>query len=423
MTSITARADRRLIRANHKSQRFVFVELTAPPATQARKRPPVNLAFVLDRSGSMSGGKLELAKRAVEEAIGRLDAHDRFSVVVYDEVIDVAVETTPASAEARHNAVTRLASIEARGSTNLGEGWLRGCEQVAAHLSSEGVDRCLLLTDGLANVGVTNSEELAHHATELRARGVSTTTFGVGNDFDEQLLQAMADAGGGHFYYIADAAQIRDHIASEVGETLEVVARDVELEFTVADGVQVEPISPHPAHARGSRAIVVLGDLVADQAVDVVLRLTFPYGQVGRETGVILAVNDSEGVFGSLGANEARLTWAYADNASNDAQPRDTEVDRAVARMFASRARQEALFRNRAGDYIHARWALDATARRIRGYAGRDPELRAMVSELEAESFIYAAPMAEPDRKQRHFASSNQARTRTAMGAAIKRSR
>jgi len=89
--------------------------------------------------------------------------------------------------------------------------------------------------------------------------------------------------------------------------------------------------------------------------------------------------------------------------------------------MFASRARQEALFRNRAGDYIHARWALDATARRIRGYAGRDPELRAMVSELEAESFIYAAPMPEQDRKQRHFASSNQARTRTAMGAAVKR--
>lgn len=85
MTSITVRADRRLIRSSARSQRFVLVELTAPPATQIRRRPPVNLAFVLDRSGSMSGEKIALAKRAVEEAIGRFDARDRFSIVVYDD--------------------------------------------------------------------------------------------------------------------------------------------------------------------------------------------------------------------------------------------------------------------------------------------------------------------------------------------------
>ncbi len=421
MTSIIARADRRLIRANHKSQRFVLVELTAPAATHARPRPPVNLAFVLDRSGSMSGGKLDLAKRAVEEALGRLDTRDRFSIVVYDEVIDVVVESTPASGETRRNAVSRLASVEPRGSTNLGDGWLRGCEQVAAHLAADGVDRCLLLTDGLANVGMTDPDELSRHAAELRTRGVSTTTFGVGNDFDERLLQAMADAGGGHFYYIADAAQIRDHIASEVRETLEVVARDVELELVVADGVRAEPISPHPAQSRGGRAVIDLGDLVADQALDVVLRLTFPYGTIGRETGVIVAVNDHDGVFKGAGADDARLTWAYAADAANDAQPRTTEVDRAVARQFAARARQEAQFRNRAGDYIHARWALDATAKRIHGYAGRDPELRALVDELEAEGFVYAQPMAQRELKRRHFASANLARSRTEQGAAIKR--
>jgi Ca-activated chloride channel family protein len=76
----------------------------------------------------------------------------------------------------------RLRAVEARGSTNLAEGWLRGCEQVAAHLVAEGVNRCLLLTDGLANVGITAPDELTRHARELKARGVSTSTFGVGND-------------------------------------------------------------------------------------------------------------------------------------------------------------------------------------------------------------------------------------------------
>src|SRR4029078_8383113 len=117
-----------------------------------------------------------------------------------------------------------LSSVDARGSTNLSGGWLKGCEQVAEHLSTDAVDRVLLLTDGLANKGISDPRELTRNAAELRARGVSTTTFGVGNDFDEALLQAMSDAGGGHFYYIASATQIRDHIASEVGETLEGVA-------------------------------------------------------------------------------------------------------------------------------------------------------------------------------------------------------
>jgi Ca-activated chloride channel family protein len=420
MTRLTARADRRLVRPNHRSHRFVLIELTAPPATQRRERAPVNLALVLDRSGSMSGEKLALAKQAVKEALDRLDDRDRFSIVVYDDVIDVVVESTPASAEARRNAVDRLAQVDARGSTNLADGWFRGCEQVAMHLSSDGIDRVLLLTDGLSNQGITDAGELARHAGELRARGVSTTTFGVGNDFDEALLQAMADAGGGHFFYIADAAQIRDHIASEVGETLEVVARNAELEVLAGEGIAVETISPHRLTGHGTRSIIELGDLVADQAVDVVLRLTFPYGQLGRETGLIVRAIDREDVFESAGARDARLSWTWADDHANDTQPRDTDVDRAVARQFAARARQEAVASNRARDFDSARRVLEGTAKRIRKYAGRDPELRALVAELEGETARFAAPMQARLLKEVHFASANVARSRDVLGRACR---
>lgn len=403
-----------------RSHRFALVEVTAPPATQRRERAPVNLAFVLDRSGSMSGAKLQLARQAVEEALGRLDDRDRFSVIAYDDRVQTVIESAPASAEARRNATARLASIDARGSTDLAGGWFRGCEQVAEHLTREGVDRVLLLTDGLANVGITDAGELAHHAAQLRARGVSTTTFGVGNDFDETLLQAMADAGGGHFYYIADANQIRDHIASEVGETLEVVARDVELEVMAGEGVEVEALSPHPLAARGTRSLVTLGDLVADQVLDVVLRLTFPYGQLGRETGIIVGIRDRDGAFEAAGIRDARLTWTWADDWTNDGQARDCEVDRAVARQFAARARQEAVLRNKLGDFERARWVLDATAKRIRGYAGRDAAMGDLVAELESEAQRLAAPMAAPLLKEMHFASANLARSRDVQGRSRK---
>jgi Ca-activated chloride channel homolog len=424
-TAFSARPDRRLIRPNGHSQRFVLARIAAPRATAERARPPVNLAVVLDRSGSMSGDKLRVAKAAVEEAIGRLQPDDRFSVVVYDDVVDIVIESTFASSESRRGAVDRLRAIEARGSTNLGEGWLRGCEQLAGHLVDRGVNRCLLLTDGLANVGITDPAQLAIHAAELRARGISTSTFGVGNDFDERLLQELSDAGGGHFYYIADAPQIRDAITSEVGETLEIVARDVILEVTARDEIRIEPISPYAPSARGNRTLVALGELASEQVVEVVLRLSFPYGDLGREIGAIIAVTDRDGVFGPGGSAEAdpvRLTWTYADDRSNDTQPRDREVDRAVATLFAARARQEAVQRNRGGDFVHARSALTSTAERIRSYAGNDSELRRLAEALDGDAPAYSAPMAEGLRKQAHFASANLLRSRDAAGRSVRRS-
>lgn len=422
VTALTARTDRRLIRAAGRSRRFVLVQVTAPPAPRRRERLPVNLAFVLDRSGSMSGDKIELARRTIAEAVGRLEPRDRFTVVAYDDHVDVVVRSTAATPAARADALDRIRSIDARGSTDLSGGWLRGAEQVAIDQLADGVNRVLLLTDGLANQGITDADELATHAAALRTRGVSTTTFGIGADFDEVLLQGMADAGGGHFYFVRDAATIHDHISSEVGETLEVVARDAELEVVVADGVRVEAISPQPARARAGRTIVELGDLVSEQVLDVVLRLTFPYGDVGRTTGAVIALADRDGVFAMAAgaAPDDRITWTWDDHGANEAQARDVEVDRAVATQFAARARQEAVQRNRHGDFEGARHVLQATARRIRDYAGRDARMRELVAELRAEAETFAAPMAPLMLKEAHFASANASRMRSVTGRALR---
>jgi Ca-activated chloride channel family protein len=95
---------------------------------------PVNVALVIDRSGSMGGQKIRLARDAATQAIRMLRQEDRFSVVVYDDIADVLVASTQATAEAREEAIRRIEGVESRGSTDLGSGWLKGCEQVAEHL-------------------------------------------------------------------------------------------------------------------------------------------------------------------------------------------------------------------------------------------------------------------------------------------------
>src|SRR5205085_10108965 len=138
-SSCSATTDRTRIRATGGSERFVLIEMTAPGARRepGQRRPQANLAFVLDRSGSMAGqDKFDLARRGVLEGVRRLDRDDRFCVVVYDSEIDVVVESTPATREAIELAERSLPQVSPRGSTDLGGGWLRAAEQVAMHFAA-----------------------------------------------------------------------------------------------------------------------------------------------------------------------------------------------------------------------------------------------------------------------------------------------
>jgi Ca-activated chloride channel family protein len=283
-------------------------------------------------------------------------------------------------------------------------------------MSEGAVSRCLLLTDGLANVGIKDPEALRSHAAEIRARGVSTTTFGVGADFDELLLQSLADAGGGHFYYIDSAQKITDIITSEVGEALEVVARDAAIAAHTPE-VLVEQLTPLPFERAGEATLVALGDLVSEQSVQVVMKLTFPPGEAARQHEVTFRLTDRDG---ALSGASATLTWGYASHAEVDAQPRDRAVDRVVAGLYAARAREEAVRFNRAGQYDAARWALKGVAERIGAYAGDDTALRGLAGQLMGEQHVFAEAMSPQERKMRHFASANMSRGRDFQGKANK---
>jgi len=415
--NLNIQTDRTLVREAGNSTRYALLSFTAPEPARTATRPPLNVSFVIDRSGSMGGSKIALARDAVIQALRMLRDTDRFSVIGYDNEIDVVVPSTRATAEAVRNASDRVKELEARGSTNLSGGWLKGCEQIAEHLGPEVTARCLLMSDGLANEGIQDRDELARHSQALAERGIKTSCLGIGNDYDERLLEAIATASGGHAYDVEQAVQIPDILTSELGEALEIVAKDVVITVRPGAGMSVTTLNRYPLEAKADGSVALqLGDLAARQEVALVFRLKFPSGTAKTALGALFTVTDARG---ALTAPETDILWTFADHAANDAQPRNRHVDRAVATLEAAAARAEALEMNRAGHYKNSSLRLRLTSDKIAQYAADDPALSAIVRELtEQDMPDYAAPMADGTRKRKLSASWNMSRMRDESGKA-----
>lgn len=396
--TLSIRTDRELIRAGARSSRYMLIGFTAPEAPRRENRLPVNVAFVLDRSGSMAAeNKFPLARLAVEQSLRMLRAEDRFSLVVYDSHVDVLARSTYATPRAVRDALDALQSVGPRNSTDLFSGWMRGCEQVAEFVERESVSRVLLLTDGLANHGMTDRDTIARHSAELRERGVTTSTFGVGSDFDERLLRDMAHEGAGNFYYLERSEQIPDLITSELGETLEIVIPRAAMDMEIPPGCDVELLNRFRSTRTPASLRIELGDVASSQEVEVLMRVSFRPGEIGERIRLHARLLGET----TIAADE--VSWRYASHSDNDLQPRNREVDRKVAELYAMRARAEATEANRHGDFPVARRVIERTIARIREYAGDDPEINRLWQELEMERPQYHEAMMSPSLMKSAF--------------------
>lgn len=219
----------------------VLVRITPPAAERQAERPPLNLALVLDRSGSMSGPKLELAKEAACNLVSNLSSRDRVAVVAFDSTVDCIVESTLVTDKrALHGAIR---SIDDAGQTALHQGWVDGGLQVARHLGREMTSRVILLTDGQANVGESDPGVLASHAGGLAERGISTTTMGIGDDYDERLLEGMARGGDGNFYHIESQAQFEQFFHLELNGLSRLMGSKVLLELSPRERVKIRVLN------------------------------------------------------------------------------------------------------------------------------------------------------------------------------------
>ncbi len=347
----------------------LLVRLRAAEAAgkDGHRRAPVDVAFVLDRSGSMSGDKLALVKEAVAVAIGQLRDEDKTALVMYDHEVETLQRLAAATPRVKTALRLALQGIDAGGSTNLSGGWLTGCDALS-HGMVDGDDavrirRALLLTDGLANVGMTRTEELTKHAHELRRRGISTTTLGVGYDFDEDLLASMAEAGGGNFQFIDKVSELRGFFAMELGELLTVVAAGLSLSLTLPHGVRARLVTPFPVERQGKRIDVELGDLPASGKVDLIFSVKVEGG--ARDSAHLATLN----AVWSDPATDRRRSFdltvpplRLADAATVAGTPVDTDVAEEAALQRARVEQREAMRLDRQGRHAESRVRMAAAS-------------------------------------------------------------
>jgi Ca-activated chloride channel homolog len=179
------------------------------------RRTPLNLAVVIDRSGSMTGAKLEKTKQAAMQLVDRLAPNDIFSLVIFSDEAQVLVPAQ--KVEDKDALKEKIESIEADGSTALYAGVQMGADQLDEFLSSKRINRVILLSDGLANVGPSTPRELRRLGSQLAERGISATTIGVGDDYNEDLMAGLAEASDANYYYVSDVETLPQIFEKELG--------------------------------------------------------------------------------------------------------------------------------------------------------------------------------------------------------------
>src|SRR3990172_4022106 len=256
----------------------IFVHLTVgTPRFEERRREPLNLSVVLDRSGSMGDErKIEYARKALQKLIDELNENDIFSLVVYDDYIDVL--RNPSRVGNKRGLKALIDGIEPRGSTNLGGGMIQGLELASQFVQKGYVNRVVLLSDGLANQGITSPHELNRIARQYRHRGISMTTMGVGLDYNENLMVGLAENGGGNYYFIESPRQLASIMAKELDYVSSVVCRDAVIELRLGSGVRLKDVVGYEWKQEGEKTVVSLGDLYSDENRELTVELEAPKG-------------------------------------------------------------------------------------------------------------------------------------------------
>lgn len=370
-----------LVTASASSQLGLRIQIRALELPES-KRPALNLTLVLDTSGSMQGDAIDALRSSANKLIEQLRDGDRVAVVAFHSKVDVLVPGTAINPAARKRIAKAIGGIVARGTTDLAAGLAVGLEQVrAGHLAS-GINRIVLLSDGVPNTGTSLPALIAaaHQA------GIGVTTLGLGVDYDTTLLTQMARDTGGTFHYIETPDTIASVFNDELTKMTTVVGRNLQLALAPGPGVTIEPMPGLVAGGDG-KLYATIGDLAAGEKRD----LMIPIKLAARGDGSTAELVDATLSFDDVVNRSGRLSRDafVAVKTSKDAVAvrKAVKIDLEVQRVrtAAASAILEAITLARQNQLDLARKRLANAAEVVRAASTRlqDPELAKIGSQLD----------------------------------------
>jgi Ca-activated chloride channel family protein len=383
----SARIDRSVVNVKGGSVRHLVLSVKAPAVPRGDgPRQPLNLGLVIDASGSMEGKPLEAAKQATLSLLDKLAARDHLSLVSFADDVICHAEAVRLDPPGRHVVAAAIRPLVTRGSTNLFEGWIGGCEAVAkrqAGADEPERNRVIVLSDGHANAGEVNPVRLAHHAGELRKRGVVTSTVGIGTEYSPVQLQAIAEAGGGRMHDAELPEEIAEIMFAELNDSLATTVENLEFRLQLPAGMTAEVYGTAPLNRDAEGCEILAGSLVGDSSRRVVVKLMFPAG--GQDDTLSIDVSARWTTPGGENARTAHVgTPAVRFDRSKACleQPRCEELARIVAEQWLAHVFQRGMMLNELGQFEAAREFAERQSRYFAAYCEGLPELQAAVAEL-----------------------------------------
>ena len=260
--------------ADQKQLAHMKIGLTGFEMASKEERPPVNVAIVLDRSGSMSGQKIEHAKKAAIQAIDYLGKDDIVSVIAYDHNVTVIVPATKVSNKA--DIKNRISTLQPGGNTALFAGVSKGAAEIRKFADKDRVNRVILLSDGKANSGPSSPKALGDLGASLKKEGISVTTWGLGNGYNEDLMDQLAQRSDGNHTFIESPQQLAGIFEAEFGDILSVVAQEVAIDIKCAPGIRPVKVLNREAEISGQRIMTQLNQLYSRQEKYILVEVEVP---------------------------------------------------------------------------------------------------------------------------------------------------